>query len=92
MFRGGLQEKNYHCVSLLYIISKIFDYLEKRGFFWFLWPFSGMVSLVDLLTFVSDRISLQLQTRALALDVFKAFDRVWHARLFHKFTPYVVSG
>ena len=51
-----------------------------------------MVSLVDLLTVVSDRIGLQLQTRALALDVFKAFDRVWHARLFHKFTPYVVSG
>ena len=31
-------------------------------------------------------------TRAVALDISKAFDRVWHAGLFHKLKSYGVSG
>ena len=31
-------------------------------------------------------------TRAVALDVSKAFDRVWHAGLFHKLKSYGISG
>ena len=31
-------------------------------------------------------------TRAVALDISKAFDRVWHAGLFHKLKSYGISG
>ena len=31
-------------------------------------------------------------TRAAALDLSKAFDRVWHADLLHKFRSYGISG
>ena len=45
-------------------------------------------STVDLLTVVSDRIARGFNkseaTRAVALDISNAFDRVWHASLFHK--------
>ena len=31
-------------------------------------------------------------TRAVALDISKAFDRVWHAGLLHKLRSYGISG
>ena len=31
-------------------------------------------------------------TRAVALDIFKAFDKVWHAGLLHKLKSYGISG
>ena len=31
-------------------------------------------------------------SRAVALDISKAFDRVWHAFLLHKLKPYGISG
>ena len=33
-----------------------------------------------------------LATRAVALDISKALDRVWHAALFNKFKSYGISG
>ena len=48
------------------------------------------------LTVVSDRISRVFNrsgtTRAVALDISKAFDRVWHAGLLHKLKSYGISG
>ena len=48
------------------------------------------------LTVVSDRIARAFNrsgpTRAVALDISKAFDRVWHAGLLHKLDPYGISG
>ena len=45
-------------------------------------------STADLLTIASDRIAKTFDwtgaTRAVALDISKAFDRVWHANLLHK--------
>ena len=52
--------------------------------------------LADLLTVVSDRMARDFNrsgaTWAVAFDMSKAFDRVWHAALLHKRKSYGVSG
>ena len=84
--------KNYRPVSLLSVVSKVFekllnnrivDYLEKCGLFSdFQYGFRSSRSTADLLAVVSDRIDRAFNrsgaTRAVALDISKAFDRVWH--------------
>ena len=58
--------------------------------------FKSSRSTADLLTVVSDRIARAFNgsgaTRAVALDISKAFDRVWHAGLLHKLKSYGISG
>ena len=82
--------KNYRPVSLLSVVSKVFeklvnnrivDHLEKCGLFSdFQYGFRSSQSTADFLTVVSDRISRSFNwsgaTRAVALDTFKVFDRV----------------
>ena len=57
---------------------------------------SSFLSTEGLLHNVSDRIARAFNssgtTRAVALDIFKAFDRVWHAGLFQKLKSYRISG
>ena len=98
--------KNYHPVSLLSMVSKVFeklvnnrivDHLEKCGLFSdFQYGFRSSRSTADLQTVVSDRIARAYNrygaTRAVALDISKAFDRVWHAGLLHKLKSYGISG
>ena len=66
-------------------------------------PFSGFQygfrfarSTADLLTVVSDTITRAFNrsgaTRTVALDISKAFDRVWHTGLLHKLKSYGISG
>ena len=92
--------KNYRLVSLLSVVSKVFekpanngvvDHLEKCGTFFLI---SRMV--LDLL----DQLQIFLQvsnsfarafnrsgaTQAVALVILKAYDRVWHAGLLQKCT------
>ena len=90
--------KNYHHVSLLSVVSKVFeklannrivDHLEKCGLFSnFQYGFRSFRSTADLLTVVSDRIARAFNrsgaTRAVALDISKAFGRVWQAGLLQK--------
>ena len=68
-----------------------------------MWPFSDFQygfrssqSTADLLTVVSDRTARAFirswTTRAVALDISKAFDRVWHAGLLDKINSYGISG
>ena len=87
--------KNYCPVSLLSVVSKVFeklvnnrivDHLEKYVLFSdFQYGFSSR-STADLVTVVSERIARAFNrsgaTRTVALDITKAFDKVWHAGLF----------
>ena len=68
-----------------------------------MWPFSDFQygfrffqSTGDLLTVVSDTIARAFNrsgpTRAVALDISNAFDRVWHPGLLHKLKFYGISG
>ena len=77
--------------------NRIVDHLEKCGLFSnFQYGFRCSLSTADLLTVVSDRIARAFNrsgaTRAVALDISKAFDRVWHAGLYHKLKSYGISG
>ena len=58
--------------------------------------FRSSRSTADLLTVVSNRIARAFSksgaTRSVALDISKAFSRVWHAGLLHKLTSYEISG
>ena len=90
--------KNYHPVSLVSVVSKVFeklvnnrivDHLEKCGLFSdFQYGFRSSRSTADLLTVISDRIGGAFNrsgtTQAVALDISKAFERVWHAGLLYK--------
>ena len=92
-------------VSLLSVVSKVFeklvnnrivDHLEKCSFFSdFQYGFRSSQSTADLLTVVSDRIARPFNrsgaTRAVALDMSKAFDRVWYAGFLHKLKSYGIS-
>ena len=75
----------------------VVDHLEKCGVLSdFQYGFRSSRSTADLLTVVSDRIARAFNkswaTRALALDISKAFDRVWHAGLLHKLKSYGILG
>ena len=93
--------KYYRPVSLLSVVSKVFekllnnsivDHLEKCALFSdFRYGFRSSQSTADHLTVVSDRIAGALNrsgaTRAVALDISKTFDRVWHAGLLRQLKP-----
>ena len=71
--------------------NRIVDYLEKLGLFFnsHHYGFRSSRSTTNLLTVVSDRIARAFNrsraNRAVALDISKAFARVWHAGLLHRF-------
>ena len=69
--------------------NSIADHLEKYGLsFDFWYSFRSFPSTADLLTVVSDRNTRAFNrsgaTRAVSLNISKAFDRVWHVGLLHK--------
>ena len=62
----------------------------------FQYRFRSSQSTVDLLTVVPDRIARAFywsrDTRAVAIDISKAFNRVWYAGLLRKLRSYGISG
>ena len=77
--------------------NRIVDHLEKCGLFSDFWyGFRSSRATADLLTVVSDRIARAFNrsgtTSAVALDISKAFDRVWHAGHLLKLKSYGISG
>ena len=92
--------KSYCPVSKVFeklVNNRIVDHLEKCGLFSDCqYGFRSSRLTVNLLTIVSDRIVRTFNrsgaTQAVALDISKAFDRVWHAGLLHKIKSYEISG
>ena len=98
--------KNYHPVSLLSLVSKVFeklvnnrivDHLENCGHFSdSQYGFKSSRSTADLLTVVSDRTARAFNrsgaTRAVRFDISKAFYRAWDAGLLQKLKSYGISG
>ena len=83
------------------MVSKVFEKLVnirfvERFFFYFHHGFRSSRSTTYLLTIVSDRIARAFSrsgsTQAVAIDISKAFDRIWHAVLLHKCKSYGISG
>ena len=91
--------KNYHPISLLSVVSKVFeklvnnrnvDHLEKCGLFSdFQFGLRSSRSTADRIARAFNRSGA---TQAVAFDISKAFDRVWHAGLLHKSKFYGISG
>ena len=76
--------------------NRIIDHLQKCGLLSdFQYGFRSSRLTADLLTVVSDRIARAFNrsgtSRAVALDISKAFDRVWHAGLLQKVKSYGTS-
>ena len=88
------------------MVSKVFEKLVNNSIVYplekyclfsdFRYGFRSFRSTADLLTVVSDRIARGFNrsgaTRAVALDISKGFDRVWHSSLLHKLKSYGISG
>ena len=73
--------------------NRIVDHLEKCDLFSdFQYGFRSSRSTVDLLTVTSDRVARAFNrpgaTPAVALDLSKAFDKVWYASLLLKLRSY----
>ena len=80
-----------------FLNNRIVDHPEKYGLFSdFQCGFRSSRSTADFLTVVSDIIARAFNRsgaiRAVALEISKAFDRVWHAGVLHKLTSYGISG
>ena len=88
----------YRPISLLSIISKLFESVINKGVIDHLvknnllsdvqYGFRSSRSTADVLTVITHRISEAMakgnHTRVVALDISKAFDKVWHKGLLHK--------
>ena len=93
----GRRERKDNCRYCTNYDIGIVDHLEKCGLFSdFQYGFRSFRSTADLLTVISHRIARAFNrsgaTRAVALDISKVFDRVWHAGLLHKLKSYGISG
>ena len=97
---------NYRPISILTVISKVFEIVINSALTKHLesnnllsdhqYGFRSERSTADLLTVVTERIHQALdvsgEARAIALDISKAFDKVWHRGLVHKLQACGISG
>ena len=100
------QSSSYRPISLLPIAGKIFEALINEALVKFLesqhllsdlqYGFRHSRSTGDLLSYVTEHLSRVLdrqgESRSVALDISKAFDKVWHQGLLHKLYSNGISG
>ena len=71
-------------------------FINNGPFSDFQYGFWASRSTADILTVITSKISSALDngyiTRAIALDISKAFDKVWHEGLLHKVSSYGITG
>ena len=97
--------KNYHPVSLFSVVSKVFeklvnngivDHLGKCGLFLISKMVLGLLNQVQIFSLWYLIEFLGLLTGLGLLELWhlisKAFDRVWHGCLLHKFSSWRISG
>ena len=76
--------------------NRIVDLEKCRLFSDFQYGFRSSPSSADLVTVVTDRIIRAFNrsgaTRTVALDISKAFDKVWQAAPLHKLKSFGISG
>lgn len=100
------QPSSYRPISLLPVIGKIFESILNGHLLNYLeslhllsdtqYGFRQARSTGDLLAYVTEHVSRTLdrqgETRSVALDISKAFDKVWHKGLLHKLRAYGIGG
>ena len=94
--------KNYYAVSLLFVLTNVFEklgnnrivnHLEKCGLFYdFQFGFRSTRSTAVVSHRSARPLSRSGATQAVALNISKAFDMVWHAGLFYKLQSYGMPG
>ena len=96
---------DYRLTSLLSVVGRIFERLLNDQIWKHLdsykllsdvqFGFRHQRSSADLLALLTEHISKILdkrgESRSVALDISKAFDRVWHAGLLHKLSSYGIQ-
>ena len=96
----------YRPISLLSIISKLLESIINKRIMHHLlvnsllsdqqYGFRSCRSTADVLTVITHRVSEALDnghmTKSIALDISKAFDKVWHKGLLHKLLGYGING
>ena len=92
MLWKGLPLKTTALLVFFSLVSKVFKKLSSD----FQCGFRSSQSTADLLAVVPDGIARAFKrsgaTQAVALDISKAFDRVWHAGLLYKLNPLMPGG
>ena len=100
------QPSSYRPISLLPIISKVFECVVNAHLLNYLetnqllsdsqFGFRHSRSTADILAYLTEQVSRSLEkqgvTRSVALDISKAFDKVWHRGLLHKLSSYGIEG
>ena len=109
VFKGSGEKSdpaNYRPISLLPIISKVFESVINQHLLGFLedhslltdaqFGFRHSRSTGDVLALLTEHINKALdsrgEARVVALDISKAFDKVWHRGLVLKLKSYGISG